>query len=161
MKSVHKGDTFPCLHCNYKATRKDKLNFHIKSVHEGQKFSCPHCEYKATTKGSLKVHIKSVHESITHQCPHCKFNTAWKGNIQKHIKSVHKGITHQWPHCKFKSIYKEKKIEYLSLLCFPTLSHLVSVKRISITKSDITKKLIWTSSKKTVIQFVDGIKLRR
>ena len=63
IKSVHEGQMFPCMQCEYKTAWKGDLQKHIKSVHEGQKFPCPQCEYKATWKGNLKTHIKSVHKS--------------------------------------------------------------------------------------------------
>ena len=78
------------MHCGYKATRKSSIQIHIRSVHRGQKFPCPQCDYKATQKARVQQHIKFVHEGITHQCPHCKFKTARKRKLLTHVKSKHK-----------------------------------------------------------------------
>ena len=87
IKSVHECQTFPCPHCEHKATWKRLLRTHIISVHEGQRFQCPLCEYKATQKGHLKTHIKSVHQMFP--CPFCKYKANHKVNLQKHVKSSH------------------------------------------------------------------------
>ena len=78
-----------CLQCDYKATKKDKLQRHKQSVHEGLRIQCPHCEYKATEKGHLRTHIKSIHEGQKFQCPQCNYKASFKSNLWKHIKSEH------------------------------------------------------------------------
>ena len=83
--------TFPCPHCEYKATLKGNLQKHIKSVHEGQTFQCPQCEYKATFRNALRRHIQSVHEGQKFQCPHCEYKAKHKCNLQRHIKYIHEG----------------------------------------------------------------------
>ena len=41
---------------------KGTLQKHFKSIHKGERFPCPHCEYKATLKCNLNTHLKSIHK---------------------------------------------------------------------------------------------------
>jgi len=36
IQTIHKGKTFPCQHCEYKATKKQHLKRHTLSKHEGK-----------------------------------------------------------------------------------------------------------------------------
>ena len=54
-KSAYEGLNFPCVQCDYKATRKDSFLRHTKSVHEGLKFSCDQCDYKARDKSEMVI----------------------------------------------------------------------------------------------------------
>ena len=93
VKSVHKGVTFPCEDCEYKATQKSNLQTHIKSTHKGVMLSCPDCDYYATTKSNLQKHNKLVHKhkgEILFPCPECGSIFTQKGNLKTHTKSIHK-----------------------------------------------------------------------
>ena len=83
IKAIHKGETFPCPGCDYKATAKGNLQMHIKfcsrwknnrqmhikAIHKGEKFQCTDCDYKATAKGNLQMHIKTIHKGETFPRP--------------------------------------------------------------------------------------------
>ena len=101
MKSVHEGQKFPCLQCEFKGTQNGHLQTHIKSVHEGVKFPCSQCEYKATFKTSLLGHIKSIHSTGERKrlpCPSCESNFLHKKGLrasEKQSQETYKGKTFQ------------------------------------------------------------------
>ena len=92
IKKVHEGQRFPCTQCDYVSAQKGDLQIHIRSVHEGLRFPCPYCEHKATQHNNLQRHIKSVHEGQKFPCPHCEYEATQKGNLKTHIKSKHSHI---------------------------------------------------------------------
>ena len=59
-----KGSQYPCIECNYVATRADRLKRHREIKHEGIRYPCPECDYAATTSGALKKHRETKHEGI-------------------------------------------------------------------------------------------------
>ena len=87
--STTQKQTHPCPYCEYKATRNNNLQAHIKSVHEGYTFQCTQCEYIASSHSTLRRHIKSVHEGQLFPCPQCQFKSRRKDNLQTHINKVH------------------------------------------------------------------------
>ena len=67
------------------------MKIHVKTKHgESHKsFPCIHCDYKATQKGNLKKHIEAVHDDIKFKCKICGVKMSQKGYLKRHIKSKH------------------------------------------------------------------------
>ena len=63
MNSIHEDKKFQCPECDYKGSRKDTLNVHIKTVHkgEGKVFACHNCTYRVTRKSRIRAHVKTFH----------------------------------------------------------------------------------------------------
>ena len=101
IKSVHKGERFPCSDCEHTATQKCNLRTHIKTIHKGVTFLCPDCKFTTAQKGNLQRHIQSVHEGATFSCQDCDYKAKLKTDLNSHIKSVHKGIIFPCPDCKY------------------------------------------------------------
>ena len=97
---------FSCTYCEYEATAKHQLRYHIKKVHEGQRFPCTQCSYVSAQKGDLQIHIKSVHEGQRFQCPYCEHKSTQYNNLQRHIKSIHEGQKFPCPHCEYEATQK-------------------------------------------------------
>ena len=48
-KSKNWVSRYPCVKCEYSATRAGELKRHSDSKHEGVRYPCDKCEYAATT----------------------------------------------------------------------------------------------------------------
>ena len=59
--AIHKGITFPCKMCPYKATHQSNLRKHVLSIHEHKTYNCKLCEHKATNQSNLRAHHKVKH----------------------------------------------------------------------------------------------------
>ena len=50
------------------------------------------CEYIATHKGNLAYHIQSVYERAKYQCIQCHYGDSCKDTLTRHIKSTHQVV---------------------------------------------------------------------
>ena len=69
---------------------------HIQSVHEKQRqrYPCLHCDYSATKKRLVRRHVQKIHErALLIHCPVCDFIAESQRLLQRHTKSIHKGFT--------------------------------------------------------------------
>ena len=106
--------SFDCVHCDYKAKKKDYLMSHIKTVHEKVKYNCDKCDKQFTQKCHLKSHFLVVHEGIRYPCKLCDFVTKFKPALKHHIQALHDGIKFHCQHCEYKSGYKSKLREHMN-----------------------------------------------
>ena len=75
---------YPCGQCEYKASKLDHLNRHIKSIHEGERHPCPQCDYQGTQSASLTHHVKSVYEGMRYPCDQCNYKATRKTYLRSH-----------------------------------------------------------------------------
>ena len=106
--------SFDCVHCDYKAKKKDYLMSHFKTVHEKVKYNCDKCDKQFTQKCHLKSHYLVVHEGIRYPCKLCDFVTKFKPALKHHIQALHDGIKFHCQHCEYKSGYKSKLREHMN-----------------------------------------------
>jgi len=59
--SVDNNKEFPCDQCDYKATYACNLTSHKRTVHQGLYYSCSLCEYKSSRKDRLNKHYLNKH----------------------------------------------------------------------------------------------------
>ena len=90
--SEHENVKYPCIQCEYKATKKDHLKTHKMSVHEMVKYPCNQCESKFTRKGDLNRHKMSVHENIKYPCNQCEYKATHQVNV-KNIRFQYMGAS--------------------------------------------------------------------
>ena len=88
-QSVHQGIKYPCLECDYEATRKDLLSSQHESVHQGRKYSCELCGFQAKYQSSVNSHHQSVHQGLKYPCHQCDYQATQKSNIKRHIQTKH------------------------------------------------------------------------
>ena len=81
---------FPCDQCEYIATRKDKLNHHVRTKHEGHRYSCTQCSFQATRPDKLRQHTQAKHEGIIYPCDHCDYFAKRHDNLISHLNAKHK-----------------------------------------------------------------------
>ena len=131
IESIHDKIKYDCNRCDYKATRKENINrhiryfhegivdhhcpicnkgfmmgievkYHIKRHHEGIKEKCDFCEKEFLSKQVLKNHIQVVHEGKTFDCDLCSYKANSKQVLDNHIKSKHEGVLYECKICDFK-----------------------------------------------------------
>ena len=54
---------FSCPECDKKFCWVSHVKRHMKSVHEGIRYQCDHCDYTATQKVHLRYHLKKKHST--------------------------------------------------------------------------------------------------
>ena len=81
---------YPCCQCEYKPSKLDHLNRHIKSIHEGERHPCPQCDYQGTQSASLTHHVKWVHEGMRYPCDQCNYKATRKTYLLSHQFKHHK-----------------------------------------------------------------------
>ena len=84
----HLGVKHSCTFCEFSATTKQVLKWHITSKH-GEGYRCHYCDYNATQPSQLKQHILAVHEKVKYPCDQCNFSTSFKTNLSHHKKKEH------------------------------------------------------------------------
>ncbi|XP_030752928.1 gastrula zinc finger protein xFG20-1-like isoform X3 [Sitophilus oryzae] len=106
-KKIHlaheERQTFSCVHCDKKYTRKQNLKHHIaishidsrtKKLNESQRkvYACAICSYKTLDKSHLNRH-KSIHLALEERqmfiCAQCDRKYKLKRSLQNHIKFHH------------------------------------------------------------------------
>ena len=103
MKIHEKSVVFECDQCDYKATAKATLNFHISAKHDKAEYNCDLCDKKYAYKTRLKQHKRSVHEGNRYSCDSCDFQAAYKCDVKTHKKIVHEGIRKKCDECDYQS----------------------------------------------------------
>ena len=58
---MNERKSLQCEDCDYRATKTDHLNRHVKSVHQGIRYSCPQCELTFGFKHGVTRHVKKMH----------------------------------------------------------------------------------------------------
>merc|ERR1712059_83288 len=93
VKSEHtKHKDFFCQSCNFKSSKKQILNKHIRNTHAAGKtmLQCTDCLYKTWNNGHLDQHIKAVHLSIKDfACLQCDNKFSQKVHLKNHIRTRH------------------------------------------------------------------------
>ena len=103
----------PCEYCDFKASRKQNMEIHLKFKHPGMKlkpeiamkfeaipsslkklFQCEHCEMKVCTKANLWTHVKHNH-------PEIKLKEYKKQPKKKKAKEPTLDRPFQCDHCEF------------------------------------------------------------
>ncbi len=84
------------LRCDYAASQKGQLQYHINAKHLGLKpFECAEegCDFATTAKASLKKHVRQRHlklkEPKPHLCPHCGYGAATAKLLEGHVARRH------------------------------------------------------------------------
>lgn len=90
-QSHTKARTWACTACDYRTTRKDSMDGHVRG-HTGEKpFKCAVCDYKAADKGTLRRH-QMRHQGVgSYSCPHCPYTAIQSGAYKKHLTQNHPG----------------------------------------------------------------------
>ena len=106
IKTQHGGESHQCDHCEYKTVHKSNLNIHVASIHHGVRHSCNQCDYKAVTQASLKIHIQKIHEQLKYYCDQCDAVFSLKGSLRGHIRSKHEGEKYKCQYCDYQASQK-------------------------------------------------------
>lgn len=94
-KCITKGNSdessieYKCQQCDYNATKKRNLGYHMRAHHGLKEFKCKQCSFTTKWKSNLGKHMKGFHGSETFICYHCNFSTKWKPNLIVHIQACH------------------------------------------------------------------------
>ncbi|KAB0793797.1 hypothetical protein PPYR_13417 [Photinus pyralis] len=94
-KDITKGNLdessieYKCQQCDYNATKKRNLGYHMRAHHGLKEFKCKQCSFTTKWKSNLGKHTKGFHGSEKFICYHCNFSTKWKPNLIEHIQSFH------------------------------------------------------------------------
>ena len=120
-ESVHEGKTRNCTidNCDFTATRRDHLRFHIRSAHFNEQTQCNLCDYQAKHKGHLTEHVLNVHdEGATYNCSiqNCDFTANKRRSLRNHINSVHLNHWHSCNLCDYKSAIKSHLTEHIKYM---------------------------------------------
>lgn len=101
---IHQSSKHPerfqkCSHCDYTATRSERLNLHIKAVHLKQyDLFCEKCDYSCPSKSALIQHDYRHHrphdplkivETKDLKCDNCNTAFVCKYNLKRHKMHVH------------------------------------------------------------------------
>ena len=88
------GEGFPCQSCDFKATLKDGLKYHIESVHLGIRYECNFetCSYSSALKNSLRIHTAREHSERVIPCLICDEKFAIEHLLKEHIAKKHEGL---------------------------------------------------------------------
>lgn len=68
----------------------------MASVHDGIKYDCEQCDFRATEKGSLAWHVANVHERTKYDCKQCDFKTSKKSSFVNHVANIHQRIKYDY-----------------------------------------------------------------
>jgi len=96
--NIHFGfKSFKCNICDYAATRKKKLEWHM-SIHlsdhysELKKFKCHICDFEGNRKTKLERHM-SIHTGLKKfQCSLCDYSSVKKYRLSRHIATLHNSV---------------------------------------------------------------------
>ena len=91
MRSIHKGEKFPCNLCDYEATQKSNLKTHITRVHGMQNNVCKFCKTELENRLDLENHVISVHEKDFQVCTYenCMYRAKTKvTNERKYLNAL-------------------------------------------------------------------------
>ncbi len=78
---------FKCNFCSFTATRKGRVNSHIKEMHaEFKQFRCNLCEARFKRNSHLQNHMSSVHSSKTLSCKICDKRLSSMDTLVAHMK---------------------------------------------------------------------------
>merc|ERR1719154_811629 len=92
--NIHLGfKSFKCNICDYAATRKKKLEWHISIHHsELKKFKCDICDFEGNRKSKLERHM-SIHTGLKKfQCSLCDYSSVKKYRLSRHIATLHNSV---------------------------------------------------------------------
>ena len=99
-----------CEKCPYQSMYDSTFRRHIKTKHDKIKdHVCSECEYAASTKKLLRYHLDSVHNKgeKLFKCEARPFSCALKVNLNCRMKSVHNiGIMWQCQNCEYTCLQK-------------------------------------------------------
>ena len=88
---------YPCDQCEFQATNKGRLTYHIQTVHNHyerrklKQYDCNYdeCQQQFTTRGNLKQHIESDHAGVRYECGQCNKKFTSKIGLKKHLEAIH------------------------------------------------------------------------
>ena len=85
--NIHTGQKpYACEFANCSKSFNNSLMRHTNR-HKGITFDCDLCVYKAPQKDSLFKHKKAIHEELKFSCDKCGHTVSWEGNLAKHVKA--------------------------------------------------------------------------
>ena len=118
VQSKREGVKFPCDTCDYIAGDPDTLKRHnsIKHVEVRLRFACNQCEYSAIAPQLLKVHLESIHEKVCYLCNLCENTFTTKEHMKRHTKNKHQGI--YISRAKLKIITNLLRVNIFCIRCF-------------------------------------------
>merc|ERR1712126_131624 len=86
----HREKNIFCDQCDFKCSRKNLLNVHVKNVHEEkQQLKCDECDFTTLLRQSLKHHVDAEHKGIRYPCDFCDHQAKDKKNLEKHKQNRH------------------------------------------------------------------------
>ena len=89
-QNVHAANTQSCPKCEKLFYKKADLKKHILSVHDdNRQYNCTHCNYQATRKDTLTYHLNSVHLKIRYTCSNCDKQFTRKHQRRLHQERTH------------------------------------------------------------------------
>ena len=145
-ESVHEGKTRNCTidNCDFTATRRDHLRFHIRSAHFNEQTQCNLCDYQAKHKGHLTEHVLNVHdEGATYNCSiqNCDFTANKRRSLRIHINSVHLNHWHSCNLCDYKSAMKSHLTEHIKYMHIKIEDEICTECNKSVQKRYLTKHM--------------------
>ena len=145
-ESVHEGKTRNCTidNCDFTATRRDHLRFHIRSAHFNEQTQCNLCDYQAKHKGHLTEHVLNVHdEGATYNCSiqNCDFTANKRRSLRNHINSVHLNHWHSCNLCDYKSAIKSHLTEHIKYMHLKSENEICAECNKSVQKRYLTKHM--------------------
>eukprot|EP00090_Calanus_glacialis_P042213 TRINITY_DN74938_c0_g1_i1.p1 TRINITY_DN74938_c0_g1~~TRINITY_DN74938_c0_g1_i1.p1 ORF type:complete len:485 (-),score=88.90 TRINITY_DN74938_c0_g1_i1:65-1519(-) len=103
-----KHSTFICSQCPYPAPGPLILDAHVNYVHNGIYINCDVCQFEASDKTILLYHVKTTHEkdssevsagiskdefgNLVYSCHICQFHSTKPSHVTEHIQLEHFGI---------------------------------------------------------------------
>ena len=89
-------EKFSCDLCDYKSSRQNHLNFHLRVTHQKSekqyKYKCDHCVYSTKRSMHLSLHVENVHQNTKKfKCKEegCPFTANQNHNLKQHVRTVH------------------------------------------------------------------------
>ena len=73
IKSEHRKQKCPCIHCGYNISTNPTLDDHVKLVHLGVKYECPNCDYKVEQNLQVNSHTFAEYQVETFTCLSCEY----------------------------------------------------------------------------------------
>ena len=62
--TFNEGRKYPCVSCDFQATRRQRLTEHHLSIHVGKKYKCNQCILQFSQKRSLRKRHQLVYEGM-------------------------------------------------------------------------------------------------
>ena len=102
--SGHYRKKYMCELCEFKATLKKDLTWHIQNKYKCVRYYCHQSEYIASQEGDLTRHIQIQYEGLRHlcdKCDQCEYIVSWRDDLTRHIQSPCEELRHYCDKCEY------------------------------------------------------------